>query len=109
MGFSLSDSWNQIKDAGLETIEAIGEGAVAGVTGAIRGSTLPAANSDAQINNAPDIGMSGDGMRTLTSAPVSSQYSPPNFIQSMPTWAKVVGGVSAVMLVLGVGVLVARK
>jgi hypothetical protein len=115
MSFSswLSEQTTKIKDAGLESLEVLGEGAVAGITDALRlggrGSDLEAANSTAAINNAPDIGDAGDGRRHVVSAPVGTQYQAPGFIAGMPTWAKVVGGVSFVMLVGGVVVLVVRK
>lgn len=104
----LKEQAAQIKSAGLETIEAVGEGAVAGITDAIRGGTLSGASATDQVNNAPDIGVSGDGRRTVTSQPVGNQYQAPGFIQGMPTWAKVVGGGSVLLLVTGVVLLAVR-
>lgn len=114
MGFQdwLSNQASKVVGAGMEAIEAVGEGAVAGITDSIRdfgrGGHLSGANADAQVNNAPDIGQRGDGRGSVVSQPVPTLYQAPGFVQGMPTWAKWVGGGSVVLLTAGLGVMLIK-
>ena len=103
----LKDAFNQVKGAGLEVLEGVGETALAGVVGGIQ-----SANPTTQKNNAPEIGEDGRG-NTVTQAPVGNLVparSPvADFVANMPVWALALGGVSTVVLVGSVVYLVVRK
>ena len=97
-------AFNQIKTAGLETLEGIGEAAVSGVVAGISG-----ASPTSQQNNAPDIGDTGNGRGQVVTQPVGTlmpqQSGVAGFLEGMPTWAKVLGGGSVLLLVGSVAAL----
>lgn len=100
-----SDAFKQIKDAGLEVIEGVGETALQGVVTGIKGATPDATKT-------PQIGEDGRG-RTVTQAEptnVPAQYGGAvGYIAGLPVWAQVLGGGSVLLLVGSVVYLVVRK
>jgi len=107
----LADQGAKIAGAGMETLEAFGEGAVAGITESIRdfgSSNLAGANADSKVNNRPEIGNRGDGRGTVVEQPLPTQYQAPGFVGGMPTWAKWLAGGSVALLAVGVTVKLVR-
>lgn len=106
IGEWFAEQSSKIASAGLETLEAVGEGAVSGITEKIQdfGGRMSGANPDAQRNNAPDLGPRGDGRGTVIEQPVATQYRAPGFVQGMPIWAKWLAGGSVALLAVGVTV-----
>lgn len=102
----LENAFKQVKAAGLEVIEGVGEQALSGVVGGIQ-----SASPTAKQNNAPEIGEDGRG-NTVTQQPGRNMMRPSpmaDFVANMPVWAMVLGGTSTLVLVGSVVYLVVRK